>query len=162
MHPYLTDGVVLKEHVCLHVHVAAGLLPVEGGEDGQAGVMVWKGVVVVDGVVVGEGVKLLPPECEVCLTAIQPDDLALHHLTTQVHSFLPPKPPITQAQLNKEGYLCQRVDRGQVAVDPLLPAHLLRHVEAEDEVSPDCQVTAGVEELPTKRTNNTPDKQKMY
>ena len=156
MHPYLTDGVVLKEHVCLHVHVAAGLLPVEGGEDGQAGVMVWKGVVVVD------GVELLPPECEVCLTAIQPDHLALHHLTTQVHSFLPPKPPITQAQVNKEGYLCQRVDRGQVAVDPLLPAHLLRHVEAEDEVSPDCQVTAGVEELPTKRTNNTPDKQKMY
>ena len=156
MHPYLTDGVVLKEHVCLHVHVAAGLLPVEGGEDGQAGVMVWEGVVVVD------EVELLPPECEVCLTAIQPDNLALHHLTTQVHSFLPPKPPITQAQVNKEGYLCQRVDRGQVAVDPLLPAHLLRHVEAEDEVSPDCQVTAGVEELPTKRTNNTPDKQKMY
>ena len=150
MHPYLTDGVVLKEHVCLHVHVAAGLLPVEGGEDGQAGVMV-------DGVV-----EFPPPECEVCLTAIQPDDLALHHLTTQVHSFLPPKPPITQAKLNKEGYLCQRVDRGQVAVDPLLPAHLLRHVEAEDEVCPDCQVTAGVEELPTKWTDNAPHKQRMY
>ena len=98
-------------------------------------------------------VESFPPKSEVGLTSIRPDHFALHQLSTQVNSSLVPKPTIFQAKLYKEGDLRKWVDWWQVAVNVLLPADLLRHGVVEDEVCLDTKIAAGVEKIPSRRTN---------
>ena len=133
-------GEVIHENKPLAVHLAAGLLPVKGGEDGKTSI-VW------------EMVESFPSKSEVCLTSIRPDYIALNQLPTQVNSSLVPEPTRSQTKLYKEGDLRKRVDWWQVAVAALLPADLLRYGEVEDEVCLDTKIAAGVEKFPSRRTN---------
>ena len=93
MYSCLAYGVVLYEHAPLAVHLAAGGLPVKGGEYGQT-------------VLVYEGVERIPPESEVCLTPVYPDNTPPHQPPPKVHPSLEPKPPSSLAKLNKEYHLC--------------------------------------------------------